>query len=426
MTTNCGGFRAEQFAVMQTSAWSGWSNECSAHFLPSSLAGWTRAQMRSYASAKFWKWTVEQVRGLSPLGASGISPRAAKGIPAKLCAGFHREQIAFFRDFYVTHVCYSWNSDCLAEISAEEYVGFSQECFQKIRPTEIPTLTDQQLGSLAPTTFYILTAQQISALSPSSCKGITPSQMSMFDFAAPSQQCAYLTTDCLAQLEADTVASMNPQCIAHVKNIDQLSDSFFYSLTTLQLSYFQADQCSQLSNDRLATLLKLQVRLSASCMSGFQSSQCGNFTADDLGVLESSSVSSLSTSCISAIQPSTCAQLSDKFWNGFQNATAALQSFSHECVSKINCDAFLKLDSTVVNGLNLTQIELDMLVTDCKSSGDSDGSEPTGVRTVLIIISLAVFGGGLVLAAFFALRVRRRKIQTNEQFDAAFQRLERS
>jgi hypothetical protein len=139
----------------------GWTASCSSHFTPAGLGGWLRAQMRSYSRRLFWTWTVEQVAGLSPLGASGISPAAAKGLPPALCKGFHASQIAFFRDFYTQCVCEQWSPACLANISPAEYVGFTQLCMQRLRTDALAVLTAEQVKNINPVTFGAISPKQV-------------------------------------------------------------------------------------------------------------------------------------------------------------------------------------------------------------------------------------------------------------------------
>lgn len=117
--------------------------------------------MRSYSRRLFWTWTVEQVAGLSPLGASGISPAAAKGLPPALCKGFHASQIAFFRDFYTQCVCEQWSPACLANISPAEYVGFTQLCMQRLRTDALAVLTAEQVKNINPVTFGAISPKQV-------------------------------------------------------------------------------------------------------------------------------------------------------------------------------------------------------------------------------------------------------------------------
>ena len=139
----------------------GWTASCSSYFTPAGLGGWLRAQMRSYSRRLFWTWTVEQVAGLSPLGASGISPAAAKGLPPALCKGFHASQIAFFRDFYTQCVCEQWSPACLSNISPAEYKGFTQLCMQRLRTDSVAVLTAEQVKNINPVTFGSISPKQV-------------------------------------------------------------------------------------------------------------------------------------------------------------------------------------------------------------------------------------------------------------------------
>jgi hypothetical protein len=457
MVGGCAGFNAAQFGAMSDSAFAGFNTECCKVLTPAALGGLGRAQARALSDDCFWSMSAGQIRGFSPLGASGISPAMAKGLPAAACAGFHKEQIALFRDFFTQNVCEQWSAACIPAIAPAEFAGFTQECTQRLRALALANLTAAQVSHFQPTTFFILSANQIAALPPAACNGITSKQMALLDFASPANQCTGLAAACTNQLTADAIGSMTPQCASHLSLVG-LNSAFFAQLTPAAISQLTASQCGTLTADDLAAIIR-PIGLSPACVSGLGATQCSTLTAENLNALQAVSGSFtpecvaaitpaaiqsvhrewfllltpaaiaalqpsqcqylvlpdldniqtplvLSSACLAALSVSTCAVLPSSLIDSYVNQTSSLQAFSDACIMALPCTTVLDLDPAVVRAFNLTSDDRHQLETACTDPVDPNTPESTKVRTILIVVSLSLFTVGVALCACSSWRKR--------------------
>lgn len=412
--------------------------------------------MRSFPRSYVWQWSVEQMSGLSPLGASGIAPRVAKGMPAKLCAGFRAPQIAMFRDFFEQHVCEQWTPECMANIHAEEFVGFTQECWQRLRPAALALLSADQISKLQPTTFYITRPEQIAALPGTACAGITPKQMSLLDYGSLASQCASISGPCAMNLTTAAVADIQPQCMSRL-SLASVTDAFFHELTDDQVMAFTSTQCGELDAATVNYLLTPDFTATAACVAGLQATQCSQITAAGLNYINveqripsvncacvgaipasifasldatavnsfsSSAISgltasqcadlsatvfnniaspnSLSPACLASLPGSTCSGLTAQFFNSFSNATSRIEAMQAECVLAVDCGVFPSIDPQVVSSFNITSSSANSLC-----AGSPNSSESSGVKAGLIIASLSFGAAAFALCICGALRKRR-------------------
>jgi len=385
---NCMGFKPDQFEKVSTGVFSNWPVPCVKSFTPHALVGWSRVQLRAMSTTAFNSFSVQQISGLSDAACTGISPKLAKTFPGELCAGFVDHQVASWRDFFTSHVCEQWSTDCMTHLEPNAYGGLTEECAQRLQVWVLSNINAEQIRNIQPATMAAFSEEQLAAWPAVSCVGITGEQMAQIDVAYPQTQCKSLSPACAGNLSSDAGTGLTAQCASHLSTaalaaiqpttFASIPPAFFVGLSREQVSSLSVEQCRS--------------------MSGLDFSELGSAWPRDAS-------HGLNPSCVTELDDEQCSTLQPQFFQQL-TGTELLKNVPPHCMTNVPCESAKVLHEDGFAGLN---DDASSALNDRYSACyPSDGSNHR-LRNILLAVSVAVFLLSIIGCVVASWLKRRRK-----------------